>query len=189
MGEIKELEKEYFEWLNRMMPGWRNTHSLLIRQLFDIPFTYSMEMDANRLNDGLGLRTRFCWERGYGYNEREALKEWCPCSVLEVMIALAFRCEEEFMTLYTEEEMVERWIGPMIRSMELDTYDDGHFDPEAVQIAVGDIVARRYSPDGRGGLFYIPGFRGDMRQIEIWEQMMAWIEYYLNHGGTKDERI
>ena len=40
--------------------------------------------------------------------------------------------------------------------------------------AIKAFLDREYAPDGRGGLFYIPGIDIDMRQVEIWRQMMMW---------------
>jgi hypothetical protein len=177
-------EQAYYEWLTDMLPGWRSGHSRLLRQLFETPFQYAVGTDANRIDDGMELRSRFCWERGYSANVRHELKNRRECSVLEIMISMALRCEEEFMTLYTEDERTERWVGWMIRSMDLDRFTDGQYDPDAVHAALQSMMIRDYSPDGRGSLFYIPGYRGDMRQIDLWEQMMCWIEFVNeNEGG------
>lgn len=183
MGDrYDRAERAYYEWLTDMLPGWRGSHSRLLRQLFETPFRCTMETDSNRLGDGMELRSRFCWDCGYSADVRNELKARRECGVLEVMIAMAMRCEEEFMTLYTEDELIERWVGWMIRSMEIDRFDDEMYDPDAVEAALQAMMRRDYSPDGRGSLFYVPGFRGDLRQIDLWEQMMCWIEF-VNEGG------
>lgn len=168
------LEQEYYEWLTDLIPNWHNNYSTLLKCLYETPFRVTLLMDENRVGDGLSMRTRFVWSHGLGVTERDILKRQRPCSVLEVMIGLAQRFEEEYMTQFSDEDTIETWFGPMIRSLGLDGYDDGHFDLYGFDRAMQAFFDRTYSPDGLGSLFYIPGTTTDMRQVEIWQQMMLW---------------
>lgn len=171
-----ELERQYYIWLTNWIPAWRMTHSKLLRKLYETPFRVTLLMDENRVGDGLALRTRFVYENGMSTVERDVLKIRRPCSILEVMIAMALRFEEEYMRDFQDEDPVGKRFGYMLDSLGLTCDDDLVFDGD--QMRIGLILTifldRTYHPDGRGGLFYIPGTQDDMRQIELWQQMMMW---------------
>ena len=176
-----ELEQRYYEWLTGLIPRWVSQYSILLRYLYETPFRVTLLMDENRVGDGLSMRSRFVYNWQLGAVERDILKRQRPCSVLEVMIGLAQRFEEEYMTQYTDEDPIETWFEPMINSLGLRNYDDPHFDFYGYDRIMKTFLDRTYSPDGRGSLFYIPGITEDMRQVEIWRQMMMWNE---NKGGN-----
>lgn len=179
-----KLEQQYYFWLTNWIPGWRQTHSQLLRQLYETPFRVTLLMDENRVGDGLALRTRFAYDTSLPATDRETLKNLRPCGILEVMIALALRFEEEYMTNAVDEDPVGMWFAPMLNSLGLIADGDGAFerDRNRVSLILLLFLDRAYAPDGRGGLFYIPGVREDMREIEIWRQMMMWNAY--NKGGN-----
>ena len=172
-----DLERDYYDWICEHIPSWRHSHGRLIWQMFETPFEFDMADDSNRAADGYSLRNRYCWEGGLNADKRSVLQAQRPCSVLEVAIAMALRGDEEYTTDYTEENPVDKWFGAMIRSLGVDRYDDINYDPIAVDIALRAMMKHDYLPDGRGGLFHVPGICDDMREIDLWEQMMAWIEY------------
>lgn len=174
---VDELEQRYYEWLTGAVPYWRSRYSILLRHLYETPFRVTMLMDENRVGDGLSMRARFIWSEHLSADERDLLKKQRPCSVLEVMIGLAQRFEEEYMTQYTGEDPIGMWFDPMIRSLGLQNYDDQHFDLYGYDLIMQAFLNRTYFPDGRGSLFYIPGIETDMRQVEIWKQMMMWNNY------------
>ena len=171
------LEEAYYAWLTDMIPSLRTTYSRLIWKLFDTPFAPTLAMDRNRLGDGLTLRDRFIWERKGSEEDREWLRTHRPCSMLELMIALALRCEEEYMTGYTDLDPVGQWFHPMIYSLQLGNQTDNHFDPIEVDCRLRIFMQRQYQPNGLGGLFYIPECRDDLRQVEIWYQMLTYVNY------------
>lgn len=177
-----KLEQRYYDWLTGLIPKWQKNYSILLRSLYETPFRVTLLMDENRVGDGLSMRTRFVWEKHLGTTERDVLKRQRPCSVLEVMIGLAQRFEEEYMTQYSDENPIENWFGPMISSLGLDGYDDQHFDLYGFDRTMLTFFDRTYFPDGRGSLFYIPGTSTDMRRVEIWQQMMLWNQQKCNGG-------
>lgn len=181
-----ELEQRYYEWLTGLIPGWTERYSILIRHLYETPFRVTLLMDENRVGDGLSMRARFVWAAGLGSIERDILKRQRPCSVLEVMIGLAQRFEEEYMTQYTE-DTINNWFSPMISSLGLQNYDDQHFDLYGFDRIMQTFLDRAYFPDGRGSLFYIPGTKDDMKYTEIWKQMMFWYEHNYK-GGIRYEQ-
>lgn len=170
-----ELEQNYYEWLTNWVPKWKYGYSLLLRHLYETPFRVTLLMDENRVGDGLSLRTRYVYEQQMSTIERDILKVRRPCSVLEVMIALGLRFEEEYMSPQaTEENPIEAWFSPMIGSLGLADCDDLHYDPDVADFRILIFLDRVYRPNGLGGLFYIPNAHEDMREIELWQQMMLW---------------
>ena len=174
-----ELEQQYYIWLTNWISGWRMSHGMLLAKLYDTPFRVTVLMDENRVGDGLALRTRFAYDSNMGIVERDMLKSRRPCSILEIMIALILRFEEEYATTEQEEDPIGTRFGYMLDSMGLlldnDTVFEG--DQNRINLILLLFLDRAYHQNGRGGLFYIPGVPEDMRQIELWRQMMIWEQY------------
>lgn len=177
----EELERQYYIWLTNWIPGLRFAYSKLLLHLYATAFRVTLMADENRVSDGLSMRTRFIYESGLGVIERDMLKSVRPCSVLEVMIALALRFEEEYMARYeTEDENpVEKWFVPMLDSLGIagDINEVYETDIYRVDTILSVFLDRAYNPDGSGGLFYIPGCTEDMTNIELQRQIMMWNAY------------
>ena len=123
-----ELEKMYYDWLVTYHIAYLSNYQTLLRALYDTPFRVTILMDENRVGDGLDMRNRFAYQQGLGQQDRELLRQGRPCSVLEVMIGLAQRFDEEYMTQYSNEDPIGLLVRPMIESLGLQGYDDQHFD-------------------------------------------------------------
>ena len=132
----------------------------LIETLIDIPFQWVLEMDANRVGDALELRENY-----YGYYDDSDE----PVSCLEVLIALAVRIEDDIMYDPDFGDKTGEWFWLMLRNLGLVRYDDDHFDEEKVREIV-DIWMHR---TGKIGLF---GPKYYAKNVEIWDQMMAYFE-------------
>lgn len=169
------VKNDYFEWMYDLVGGGRYSPSTSFRQLFtflhDVEFTYFIPHDENRVADGIDLRYRYCYERG-----REDLEVYLdgPCSVLEMMIALALKCEE-FMDDPHKGNRTSQWFWTMISSLGLNAMTDTNFNEWLVSDVIGRFLNRDYDRDGNGGLFYVRGWDRDMRKIEIWHQLLAYI--------------
>jgi hypothetical protein len=170
----KKLVNEYFQWMYQLVDDKRYTGELsywkLLDYLFSIDFIYSMPMDENRVGDGLFLRYRFGYEKGYSNDVIERYVDIYPCSVLEVMIALAWRCEEQIMSDPEVGDRTALWFWTMIFNLGLDSMNDSQFDQEYVDDVITKFLNREYDHDGRGGLFIVNHSKYDMRDIEIWRQ-------------------
>ncbi len=157
--------------------GGTSSWTKLCRLLDGMEFTYILEMDANRAEDGIDLRYRFGHERGYSFEEVEDAIGRRPCTVFEMLAALANRCEEQIMDDPAIGNRTNQWFFEMIDSLGLGGMDDRHFDAREAERTVVRFLNREYEPDGRGGLFTVPGIRRDMRGAEIWYQMMWYLDY------------
>ena len=174
-----DIKKEYFEWLYGMM--YRQTrlrHSSykeLLWFLYCTEFTYTIAQDSNRAADGVELRYTFARERG-----QNVISELSgPCSVLEMMIALAIRCEDHIMYDPDAGDRTSRWFWGMITNMDLGLMSDARFDQQFVEERVLIFLNRQYDPDGDGGLFTVKNCAYDMRTVEIWYQACWYFDSIL----------
>ena len=178
------IENEYFNWLFDLACGKRYSKQIsykkLITRLYNIPFRYSIPMDQNRAEDGIDLRYRFAITQGYGSavdNVLSALDG--PCSVLEMMIALSIRCEENIMDDPNVGNRTGQWFWGMVTNLGLGSMVDDKFDDDYVDDVVERFLDREYERDGTGGLFTIRHCDRDLRRVEIWHQLCWYLDSIL----------
>ena len=173
----RRLNDEYFEWLYALVCDNRYSKSIsyrkLLRYLFDVEFVYTIRRDRNREQDGLCLRDRFVDDKGYEPHMSQYIDG--SCSILEMIVALANRCEETIMDDPAIGDRRGQWFWGMIKSLGLGDMYDTLFDEEYVEDTIVRFLNRDYEPDGRGGLFTVKNAYRDMRDIEIWSQMQDYI--------------
>ena len=177
----EKIINEYFEWLFNLVCGERFSENISYRKLLmtlhSVEFTYFVPNDENRASDGEDLRYRFAITQGYDDAEDFVLLALeGPCSVLEMMVALSMRCEENIMDDPHIGDRTGQWFWEMISSLGLRTQFDDRFDEARVNEAITKFLNRDYEPNGRGGLFTIKNCPLDMREIEIWVQMWRFID-------------
>ena len=93
------------------------------------------------------------------------------CSVLEMMIALSMRCEEQIMDDPDIGNRTGQWFWDMIDNLGLGNMSDSKFDSLYVDEVLQRFLNRDYKRNGEGGLFTINRRGLDMRSVEIWYQM------------------
>ena len=172
---------EYFKWLTDLVCGKRYSKRIsyeeLLACLHNTEFRYLIPNDRNRAEDGADLRYRFAITQGY-FRERDEVLEILdgPCSVLEMMVALSIRCEENIMDNPNVGDRTGQWFWGMITNLGLGSMYNNHFDREAVEEILERFINREYEPDGRGGLFTVRHCRRDLRQVEIWYQLNWYLD-------------
>lgn len=175
----EDLQGRYFDWICALVGGGDKRE--LLAYLHSRPFEYDQGvyiLDQNRADDGIDLRYRFGGEEGLPDPVVSAYLDRGPCSMLEMMAALALRCEEDIMADPEQGDRTPDWFDVMLYSMGISDLTDGNFDHDAAEAAVDRVLNHDYAPNGRGGLFYIPGHTArDMRYCEIWYQMMWYLDY------------
>lgn len=85
----------------------------------------------------------------------------------------------------TNDEIGDRtplWFWGMIGNLGLRGMTDDIFDERVVDEITERFLARDYSYNGRGGLFYVSKPRMDMRDVEIWYQMMWYLDEEIKGG-------
>lgn len=173
------ISNEYFNWLYDSVCGKRYAKSISYRKLLmllhTVEFRYSIPRDADRANDGCDLRYRFA--RLHNYDIDDVLNCFdIECSILEMMIALAIRCEEDYMDDPKVGDRTGQWFWGMIVSLGLGSMTDSRFDRQFVENVVKRFLNRDYEPNGKGGLFTISNCNDDLRKIEIWYQLCYFLD-------------
>lgn len=177
-----EMREEYFKWLcdfvydkKRMSRGL--SYNKMFSYLFDTPFSYILPMDGNRAEDGIDLRYRYGRENGITDAAVATRLDNRDCSVLEMMVALALRVEDQIMTNPDIGNRVGQWFWDMIVSMGINMTDN-QFDYDRAKKIMWRFLHRTYKRNGEGGLFTIHDPSKDMRVTDIWYQM----NFYLNEN-------
>ena len=175
--KVISIEKEYFEWMYDMVCGNRFSKNVsykhLLTYLHNVEFTYTIPRDSNRFEDGLDLRYKFAYEIGDRSIDRYSFG---GCSVLEMMVALAIRCESTIMDNARIGDRTAQWFWRMITNLGLNAMTDDRFDMNYVEESVIAFLDRKYEPDGRGGLFTVRDCEYDLRRMEIWTQMCYFLD-------------
>ena len=166
------INDDYFEWLCEVVDSKRFSKHVsyrkLLMHLHNIEFTWFIPYDDNRADDGIMLRRKYALA-----HHDEELSDYIsgPCSVLEMMAALAIRCEESIMDDTLFGNRTGQWFWGMIRNLGLSPMNDSNFDAEFVDDVISRFLNREYEPDGKGGLFTIKNCDHDLRTVEIWRQL------------------
>lgn len=174
------IKNDYFEWLLKIIHATNQPEGVsfkrLLRLLHEIEFEYLMIKDRNRAEDGMDLRYRFAYEYdGAEYAERYLNG---PCSMLEMMVALAVRCEEDMMEDTRYGDRTGQWFWGMIVNLGLGGMTDNRFDEPYIRESVERFLDRKYAPNGKGGLFTVRNSTMDMRKVEIWIQLLWYLDVF-----------
>lgn len=179
------ITNEYFEWLYHLACGQRFAPDIsyrkLLMHLHSVPFRYSIKKDINRAADGLDLRDRFA----YDYTDVEGVDMYLdgPCSVLEMMIGLALRCDEEIMDDPILGDRTRQWFWNMIVSLGLGSMVDYNYNKQYTEETIQRFLDRKYEPNGKGGLFTIRNCDSDLRKAEIWHQLCWYLDSIMDMEG------
>lgn len=170
------INDDYFEWLCELADVKRFSKHIsyrkLLMHLHNIEFTWFVPHDDNRADDGIQLR------RTYAISKNDVeLSDYIlgPCSVLEMMVALANRCES-FMDDIAMGNRTGQWFWGMVHNLGLSPMTDDAFERDTVDEIVGRLLNREYEPDGRGGLFTVRNCAHDLRAVEIWSQLSWYLD-------------
>lgn len=181
-GDVaSNIQFDYFLWMVDLVCDKRYTKGTTWKQLLtflnQVEFSYSIDMDRNRAKDGEQLRYRFGFEKRIPNDVIRTALDCRSCSVLEMMVALSLRCEEHIMADPENGDRTGKWFFEMIDSLGLGEMDDAAFDKRYSSRRVHRFLRHQFRQDGAGGLFTVLRSPHDMRTLDIWYQMMA----YLNN--------
>lgn len=181
-----EATDGYFRWLIDSVDSEAHPvdeYIQMLTMLFNTEFYWSIEMDSNRAEDGLALRVLYFDEHpGYGQEVFDDMPN--ECMVLEMLIALARRCDRDIMYDPDNGDTTATWFWMMIENLGLTGFDDAVFNKqrylaaEYVDRAVQIFLDREYEPDGTGSIFRIRETSTDMRKTELWYQL----NFYLTEN-------
>lgn len=160
------IGEDYTKWLINSTE--LINYDKLLYHLARADFYWWMVLDENRACAGLSLRERYSFEVGiYQSDVADG-----PCSVLEMLIALSEDLEQQCGAKTSQEFFFE-----MLSNLKLIKYSDNHYDENAVGSILKKWMDRDYAADGSGSIFkFVPNT--DMRKLDIWGQMLRYINYY-----------
>lgn len=184
----KPIRDEYFSWLYKKIDSKPRSYIKLCRVLHSKTFFWSVRNDDNRCDDGVALRDRFIEDQRLDESHLEVLyflKD--PCTVLEVLVALAERMNDLMYDLNdTQRNKAPKFFREMLINLRLDVFTDSQYIsdstlPPMAEVEIDEILnifmERTYGVDGRGGLFPLKKrHREDQSRVEIYYQMMYWLD-------------
>lgn len=176
-----DIRDQYFYWMYDMVvPGRRARmpYVRLLRYLDSQTFTVMIRSDGNRADDGIYLRYRFKQDVGLKSVDADKYLRG-ECSVLEMMVALCLRIEEDYMDDPVKGNRTWRWFHLMLNSLGLSEMTDDYFDERYARNVIKRFLNRKYEPNGKGGLFTIDDCPYDLRDVEIWYQMCWYFDSIL----------
>lgn len=167
------IENLYFNWLcakvtHVKVPTPSNTHWKLLRKLHTTEYVFVLPNDKNRADDGVELRLDFLREARVRDEE-----PWHhePCSVLEMLIAFAYRAAFQF-----DEVTPQEWFWLFLKNMGLADFVDSHYREGKATDILERFVWRTYASNGVGGsIFPMRDPPQDQRQVEIWYQLFDYM--------------
>lgn len=172
-AKVKGMKALYFRWLIDMLDKKMvKKYSSLLLHLFKDSFIESKfaPMDVHRARDGIGLRTRFIQENKFSDEQLEELK-YDDCSWLEMLIALSIRIDDQLMFDMNLGNRTDKWFWLIIGQMDLDRFDENHYNYAKVKDKLNRFIRRDYENGGKNGIFKC---NFDVRKVEIWYQMHSW---------------
>lgn len=137
--------------------------------MFAKEFFWPIDFDYNRAVDGLDLRVEFFHEA----RTPRSLKpeDLGPCNMLEVLIGLGRRMA------FGESGNPEEWTWHLFCNLEMNKFPDP-MSPRQVRKVdrkLDELIWRQYGVDGSGGFFPLQEPDEDQTQLQLWDQMSAYI--------------
>lgn len=184
-----EINRDYRDWIITTataflkstmecygITDYSDYYGLLLNKLYDTEFYSEIEKDENRKSDAFGLRFRFS-DTTAKYNYREVYNYLVsPINLLEIMLSMAIRIDEEIMGDPRYDSNAFMWFYSMLESSKLIKFADFNYEESEVESQILTVLNRTYSPDGEGGLFTIHEAKKDLRKVELWYQMLWYLD-------------
>lgn len=156
---------DYFSWLCNLISS-DDTYIDLLIELDNMDYIWHLVLDENRAKGGLQLRERFAKEAGvFSSDVRTG-----SCTVLEMLIALSELMSEQIDGSETYECF---WM--IINNLNL-----RNVHHTRIREIINNFLTNNYS-NKFGGLFPLRNYYGDIRGLDLYSQMNAWLEENFPH--------
>lgn len=171
----RELDSYYLLWLYTQIDdksGFQSAdYTRLMTAMHSVEFTYSIEFDDNRAEDGKQLRRDFMLDKNVDHVPEMWLQ--MSCSFLEMVIALADRMAR----------MLDHPLGVcfwrLMENLGFADQNNDMFDSLYVEDKIFNVIDRNYEYNGEGGLFPLEEPLGDQTDVELLYQLYSYIrEFY-----------
>lgn len=169
----------YFEYLCMNVGVDANgPYSNMLWELFSVDFYSDVYMDKNRIEDAYSLRNEYYVSENVDYGIRIDQNVNDDPRVLEVLVALALRFGSTILwDPETERNTAPEIFHMMCNNLGLLYFTNDNFDKTSIRNIIEVFLNRTYNSDGsNGGMFILKNPRADLRTVDIWYQMM----WYLN---------
>lgn len=176
MESKRRIEDVYYDWIYQKVSDRRyDRYGELIYKLHNTEFYYVMDEDENRYEDGINLREKFAYEIGINIDDYRDAFDF-NCTILEMMVALSIRLEQQFMHDCSKGSRIGQWFWEMIMNLGLDGMTNDNYDERRVNVILERFLNRKYTVNGKGGLFVIKRKNVDVRKYEIWYQACWYLD-------------
>ena len=167
-----QVASSYFEWLCNLVEGSETQNSgykmtNLLIFLHNSSFTYLHPMDENRANDGIGLRREFKLATGMDDSLLTG-----PCSVLEMLVALSIRIENDISYDAEYGNRIGQWFWQMATNIGFGGMYNSNWNPQEAEAVLQRFLNRQYRPDGAGSIFTIHTPGANVLDMDLWTQML-----------------
>lgn len=171
------MERKYFDWLvsHVTTTTQRELYLNLFEYLHNTTFLYSDPLDSNRAEDGVNLRYTFGDEKCIPSYIIDATINDPPCSMLEMMVGLAMRIEDQIMYDPERGDRTSKWFFEMLYTLGIGHMAGNVFDPDECDHVMYIFNKRMYRRNGVGGLFSVKRSDVDFRELDIWKQAMIYL--------------
>lgn len=180
LNVANEAFDAYFDWLKEQIMSddiyELDDYGILITTLSVMPFTYVVEMDSNRMWDGLYLRNIF-YDDHVAF-EGELTQE---CSLLEMLVGLAYRMANDVFSDLGKS--TGDWFWEFMSNLGADYYTDDILEGVSDKNHRDDLIDllsnfmdRKYKDSRSGNIFLFKKDPKDLKKIELWYQMHYYIE-------------
>ena len=160
--------EDYYIWITELVNlDSHRGYSKLVSFLFDTEFFWEVALDRNRAGDGKELR--FDWVMWSDYHDDDSWVD-TPCSVLEMLIALARRIRVDIMPDYDIE--LADWFWKIISNMGLDRYDNSHFNSDEICEKLCYFSEKKQH---KMLIFNTKTEKSELESMDIWNQMQRWL--------------
>lgn len=175
-----DIKNQYYNFLIELvLPNEieRCNYSELLKALYFYEYNPSIDRDENRRKDAYELRNVFANKYNFPISYiKYDLNE--PCTMLEMMVALANRIEDTIMYDPEYGNRIDIWFKEMLNSMLLLNQTNDSIDFDWIYYRIDSFNKRNYETNGQGSLFTINDPNIDMRDLEIWYQMQLYVSEY-----------
>lgn len=178
---FNDIAQKYSDWLYELALGetsrrYRHcSYHRLLMFLMNESFIPTMENDEHRRLDGLDLRYQFADMFDIPYEKIDDTFRRTECSMLEMMLALAIKMEQQIFDDASYGDRTGQWFWDMVVSLGLSGMNDQQFNEKKALEVLDRFDRREFSYSGEGSLFSLKNPTQDMRELEIWYQMQLWV--------------
>lgn len=159
------VDNAYYEWLLNKI-NYEDGYDTELEILFRSVFRWSVANDDNRAKDGVVLRSVFMSEENWSTEPCEDYN----CTVLEMLIALAMRIENDIMW-DGETDRTSEWFWMMFHNLGLGETLSG----TEIRRILDRFLDREYDYNGIGGLFPLKNATENQQNVEIWYQAQQYL--------------